>query len=239
MDVKVLGSGSSGNAYIVSNNETALMIECGLTLKTLQELTGYRLTDIDACLVSHEHGDHAKASQNLAKLGIDVYMTNGTKEAINANERRFKAFKRISPYEYKSEVIGTFKVTPFRAIHDAKEPVGFRIKDTVTGETLTFLTDSAYCPYKFQGSNIFMLEINYIKELIDSNTLDESINLSRRNRTVESHMSLDTAIDFLKSSGADKADKIYIMHLSDANSNEEIIRKTVEEAFKNADVIMC
>ena len=239
IDVRILGSGSSGNAYIVSNGDTTLLLECGLSIKTLQVATQYRITDIDACLVSHEHGDHSKAAKHLAKFGLDIYMSAGTKEVIDANEHRFKVFQTSAPLRYKPFTIRSFHVAPFRAIHDAKEPIGFRITDTSSRETLTFLTDSVYCPYRFNGSTIFMVEINYIKEIIDKNTEEESMNVGRRNRTVESHMSLETAVDFLKSSGAEWSRAIYAMHLSDLNSDEERIYRRLREEFRKPEIIIC
>lgn len=50
-----LASSSRGNAYVVSDGETTLLLECGLSFRELQKRLGYGVTDITACLVSHEH----------------------------------------------------------------------------------------------------------------------------------------------------------------------------------------
>ena len=60
-----LASSSRGNAYVVSDGETTLLLECGLTFKELQKRLGYGVAGITACLVSHEHQDHAKAAAQM------------------------------------------------------------------------------------------------------------------------------------------------------------------------------
>lgn len=69
-----IASSSKGNAYVVSDGETTLLLECGLTFKELQKRLSYHLAGITACLVSHEHQDHAKAAAQLLKRGVPVYM---------------------------------------------------------------------------------------------------------------------------------------------------------------------
>lgn len=56
----------------------------------IQQALNFKTTDIDGVLVSHEHGDHAKACKDLIKAGVDLYMTKGTKEALNLDSHRVK-----------------------------------------------------------------------------------------------------------------------------------------------------
>ena len=70
-----LASSSKGNAYVVSDGDTTLLLECGLTFKELQKRLGYQVSGLTACLVSHEHQDHAKAAAQLLKHGVPVYMS--------------------------------------------------------------------------------------------------------------------------------------------------------------------
>ena len=85
-----LASSSRGNAYVVSDGETTLLLECGLTFKELQKRLGYGVADIPACLVSHEHQDHAKAAAQLLQSGVPVYMPTrmrGTRQTSSRQER--------------------------------------------------------------------------------------------------------------------------------------------------------
>jgi metal-dependent hydrolase (beta-lactamase superfamily II) len=55
MDIDVIGSGSSGNAYIISDGYTKVLLECGIKFNKLQRGCGYKLHEIQACLISHGH----------------------------------------------------------------------------------------------------------------------------------------------------------------------------------------
>ena len=55
MNIKVIGSGSSGNCYRIDDGKTALLIECGLPIKKIKEKLNFNLTGICGCLLSHSH----------------------------------------------------------------------------------------------------------------------------------------------------------------------------------------
>lgn len=55
MEIKVLASGSSGNCYIISDHETKILIECGVSIDRIKKGCDFRLHEIAACLISHEH----------------------------------------------------------------------------------------------------------------------------------------------------------------------------------------
>lgn len=223
MKIEVIASGSSGNCYKVSNEDTTLLIECGIPYKKIQKALNFKTTDIDGVLVSHEHGDHSKACKDLIKSGVDLYMTKGTKEALKLDSHRVKTFRQWSMY--LDVEIGSFIIKPFRTIHDAKEPVGFVIYDSISKEELVFITDTQYSIYNF-SPDYFMLEVNYVTESINKS---ESINPDLRARIKKTHMSLDTAINLLERSDLSNLKKVYVIHLSDLNSDAELIKERLQE----------
>lgn len=224
MKIEVIASGSSGNCYKISNEDTTLLIECGIPYKKIQQALNFKVTDIDGVLVSHEHGDHSKACKDLIKAGVDLYMTKGTKEALKLDSHRVKGFKNFGD-SYLEVDIGSFIIKPFRTIHDAKEPVGFLICDILAKEELVFITDTQYSIYSF-SPDYFMMEVNYVREAINKNG---SIHGELRARIKENHMSLETAINLLERSDLSRLKKIYVMHLSDHNSDAELIKKSLHE----------
>ena len=56
MKIDSLASSSAGNVYVVSDRDTTLLLECGVTYKKLLKLTGFEISRFAACLVSHSHG---------------------------------------------------------------------------------------------------------------------------------------------------------------------------------------
>lgn len=223
MKIEVIASGSSGNCYKISNEDTTLLIECGIPYKKIQQALNFKTTDIDGVLVSHEHMDHAKSCKDLIKAGVNLYMTKGTKEALKLESHRVKTFRQWSMY--LDVEIGSFIIKPFRTIHDAKEPVGFVVYDSVSKEELVFITDTQYSIYNF-SPDYFMLEVNYVTESINKS---ESIHPDLRARIKKTHMSLDTAINLLERSDLSNLKKVYVMHLSDSNSDAELIKERLQE----------
>ena len=65
-----LGSGSQGNGLIVSSDEAQVLVDCGFSmLETEKRLSRLDVdaTQIDAVIVTHEHGDHVGGVAGFAK----------------------------------------------------------------------------------------------------------------------------------------------------------------------------
>ena len=210
MRFESLASSSSGNAYIVSDNYTRILLECGVSHKKLQKLSGFSLSEFQACLVSHEHKDHAKAFEELIKRGMTVYMSQGTAEALETD-----AVNLIENMEQFN--VGSLDIVPFTTFHDAAEPLGFLIKSRVDGDVLAFATDTVNLRYKFPGLNILAIEANYDKYILERcERMPEKV----RYRITNSHMEIDTLCDYLRSLDLSQCREIHLLHLSDATSHE-------------------
>ena len=78
--LKVLGSNSKGNCYLLSTSKETLIIECGIKYKDILAGLDYDLSKVVGCLVTHEHKDHSKAMQELSDNGVDIYASYMTIE---------------------------------------------------------------------------------------------------------------------------------------------------------------
>lgn len=234
IDIKVIGSGSSGNCYLANINGTKILLEAGLPFKKIQKALNYKLSEVDACLVTHEHIDHAKAVKDLMRACVNCYMTKGTAEALKVQGHRLKTFEHANikglEDNYYYELIGGAIVTPFQAVHDASEPVSFHLRDYYSQESLLFVTDTAYMKYKIPDVDVLMVECNYVKSVIDKKVDDGELNISLRNRIVRNHMSLETLLEALKQANLSKLKKVYVLHLSDGNSDEKMILEEIQKA---------
>lgn len=230
MQVEVLGTGSSGNCYKVEIGRATLLLECGLPFKVIQKKLGFKLSDIDACLVTHEHMDHAKAVKDLMRAGVDCYMTKGTAEALGVKGHRLNTFRKDNAGEgYCWKFFLDIQILPFELVHDVAEPVGFFIKNKEFDESILFVTDTAYLRYQLPKCDVLMIECNYVKSKLDENVEQGKINTSLRNRIVKNHLSLETVVEALKIADLNKLRKIYLLHLSDSNSDEALIKRTIQE----------
>lgn len=235
MDIQVIASGSKGNCYKVENKNTTLLIECGIPLKEIRKALNFGVSSVDGCLITHEHGDHAYAVKDLLNWGVDCYMTKGTATALKINHHRLNLFtKKITHDEcasdYDSIRIGSFQVLPFRTIHDVAEPVGFMITDLCTQERLLFITDTSYVEYLFPSIQYLMVECNYIKEKLDANVYGGFIDSSLRNRIVFNHMNLETLESMIQDNEFKELKEVYVLHLSDTNSDEKEIKERIQKA---------
>lgn len=238
MEIEVLGTGSSGNCYKVKIGKATLLLECGLPYKVIQKKLNFKISEIDACLVTHEHMDHAKAVKDLMKAGIDCYMTKGTAEVLGIKGHRLKTFRPFEKARYYSEVLKDLIILPFEAVHDVKEPVSYFIKTRNNDETLVFVTDTAYLKYKIPECDCLMIECNYVKAKLDENVRLGNINTNLRNRIVKNHLSLESLVEALRAASLDRCRKIYLLHLSDGNSDEKLIKRTIQETT-GIEVVVC
>lgn len=228
MDVLVIASSSRGNAYRINDGQTSLLLECGIPVREIQKALQFQLHKVSGCLITHEHMDHAKAAKDLVKKGIDLYASLGTFGSLGIFGHRIHPFEKIEN-GYSEISIGSFKILPFSVEHDAMEPVGFLISSTATGERLLFFTDTFYIKYTFDRINIIMAECNYSMDIINENVDSGSIPESHKNRVIRSHMSIETLLKFIKANDASQLKKIYLMHMSDGNSNEVEFKRMVQE----------
>lgn len=109
---------------------------------------------------------------------------------------------------------------------------GFLIQNNNTKERLLYATDTYYIKYKFNKLNYLLIECNYISDVAKCNIKNNIINKSRYTRLLESHMSLENLIKFLKANDLSNVKKIVICHLSDQNSNENQMIETITNITK-------
>ena len=230
MRFEALASSSAGNAYVVSDEETRVLLECGISHSKLQKLSGFKLSEFQACLVTHEHKDHAKAVEELISRGMTVYMSQGTAEALE-----IEGAELMEHMEQFS--VGSLDIVPFATFHDAKEPLGFLIKSRVDGDVLAFATDTVNLRYKFPGLNILAIEANYDKNILERcERMPEKI----RHRITNSHMEIDTLCDYLRSLDLSQCREIHLLHLSDATSHEgHFINKVTRTVPRGIRITAC
>ena len=230
MRFESLASSSSGNAYVVSDTDTRILLECGVSHSKLQKLSGFKLSELQACLVSHEHKDHAKAVEELISRGMAVYMSPGTAEALET--------EGVELIEDRAQFnVGSLDIVPFTTFHDAKEPLGFLIKSRVDGDVLAFATDTVNLRYQFPGLNILAIEANYDKQILNRcEKMPEKV----RYRITNSHMEIDTLCDYLRSLDLSQCREIHLLHLSDATSHEgHFINKVARAVPKGIEITAC
>lgn len=233
MNITVIASGSSGNAYRIDDGETSILLDAGIPLKLIKQALNFRVRDLGGCLITHAHGDHAKAAGDLAKAGVDIYTSRGTLDACRLTGHRMKAVEAL-----KEINIGTFAVLPFDVQHDAPEPLGFLMTSRSTGEKLLYFTDTYYLKYRFTGLTHIMGECNYSMDIIEQSVRNGYIPPELVPRLIKSHMSLDHFLDLLKANDLRQVKQIYLLHLSNNNSDAGRFKEAVQR-LTGTEVYVC
>jgi len=225
MVLKVLSSSSAGNCYILDNGKEALVIEAGVAFSEVKKAVDFDIKRIVGCLISHEHGDHAKEAQKFLDARIPVYTSTGTAESLGLSDKRLLAKMNDCGIYH----IHNFTVQPFDVQHDAAEPFGFLIHHRETGHVL-FATDTYYLAYTFNNLNNILIECNYRQDILDENSNAGRVPKAQRDRTIQSHMSYDTCLQTLRANDLRSVNKIVLIHLSDGNSNAAEFRQGIADA---------
>lgn len=222
MELKVLGSSSSGNCYILDNGNEALIIEAGIRFLDVKKALDFQIRRVVGCLITHQHNDHAKYIKNMVDNGFHTLAlqevwtakgVSGTRTIPIANGRGYK--------------FGNFRVLPFKANHDVP-CVGYLIDHPDSGRIL-FLTDTYTCDYAFPELNHVLIECNYsdrklIESINDGRTLP-----SQRKRLMTSHLELESCKEVLRANDLSKVGNIVLIHLSENNGDEPFFVSEIQK----------
>ena len=227
MKLTVIGSGSSGNCYVLEGRHSALVIECGVAPERVFKSTSVLPSRVAGCLVSHEHGDHAGYAARFAALGMPVYASEGTLSALGMIGTRCRSLTPMRP-----SMVGDWKVSPFEVVHDAVEPLGFIIEHPECGKIL-FVTDTRFVPLSFRLQRLdhIMVEANYSDDILDDNVLEEKVTMDRAVRVRRTHMSLRSACELVRANETPALKTVILMHLSSGNADAA---RFAREAAKSA-----
>lgn len=204
MKLKVLGSGSSGNCYILESDTEALIIEAGVPFKEVKVALGFNVRKIVCVVVSHEHKDHSKYIAEYERACVSV----------------------LKPYEIEDYLLnfkyGSYSVKPFPLVHDVP-CFGFYISHPDIGNMI-YASDTEYIKYRFKNLNHILVEANHSIDLVDRE-------LPQYEHILRGHMSLQTALGFISTNDNPALRNVVLLHLSDKNSDsEQFLQKTKETA---------
>lgn len=205
MKIKSLGSGSSGNCYLLESEQEALIIEAGLPFLEVKKTMNFNIRKIVGVVVSHSHGDHAKYVKEYENAGISVFKPYES-----------EMLRQIRTY-------GGFVIKSFDLVHDVP-CCGFLIVHPDMGRFL-YASDTEYIRYRFDRLNHILVEANYSADLIDPDAVN-------RNHVLTGHMELQTTLKFLQVSNNSELQKVILCHLSRNNADPEQFKWEAEKVVE-------
>ena len=201
MNIRVIGTGSHGNTYLLNAESETLVIDAGMPFKAVKVALGFDISRIVGVLVTHIHGDHAKYAHEYEKAGIPVIRSY---EAKSLSERHRLA---------------GFDVMSFSCIHDAP-CVGYRIHHPEMGN-MVYATDTEYVKYRFRDTSVILIEANWSEDYVNKDD-------PRWGHILTGHMSLHTALDCIKANDNPMLRNVVLCHLSELNASPKDFKAAAE-----------
>lgn len=199
MFVRCIGTGSSGNCYALYDNDSKiLLLDLGLARKEILKGIDFNVSDVVGAVVSHGHGDHAKAVKDFENMGMPI----------------FKPFDETKACPLKIRY-GSFGVQAFKVPHDGVPCYGFYI--TVDGHRILYATDFEYLPCSFKNVRLtdMIVECNHQTELVDKGQ-------AKYTHQIKGHCSLDTLIEkVIKENMTSNLRTVILCHLSQDSADPE------------------
>ena len=232
----ILGSGSAGNSALLITEQAKVLVDAGFSArktKTLLDSVGFRLDQIDAVFLTHEHGDHAAGIEGMKKHAhIKVFANAATKRAVQeglSHTPEWQVFETGTRFRFRDLEIESFPVP-----HDAHEPVGYRFSSGREDDlfsprrSMAWLTDLGHAPSgigeRIRECDVVVVESNHCPKLLQAD-LKRSWTTKQRISGRHGHLSNESARDLLASVANPRWKKVYLTHLSrDCNSLEAVER---------------
>lgn len=225
MRLLINGSSSAGNGYaLCAESGDILLIEAGIKARKTIKAIDYQTSKVVGCLVSHSHGDHAKYANDYARYGIPIATNSDVMEKKFIDPTLFRLVE-----EGKTYAFGSFQVAPFNVKHDVPA-LGFLVRHKECGVVL-FATDCTTLPFRFPSVSHFIIEANYSDEIVDRNIQEGIEPYFRKQRLLQTHMSIENTISSIRSCNPSKAKTITLIHLSSLNADPDLFHRKMASAF--------
>lgn len=231
------GSGSSGNSYLVSKNNTHILVDCGFSLTEIERRMFQRKikpSEITAIFLTHEHDDHSRGVFAFAeKYNKPIYLTYGT---LKVCQKRIKksynlTINIISPLDTLE--LNDFMIHVIPVPHDAREPVQFKFESEKI--SLAIITDLGFGTKELINSiqeiNALILESNHDDNLLNQSRYPK--NLKDRIRSKYGHLSNQESLEILKKLNLGNIKWLGAAHLSKENNSPELVQDSWKKVFEN------
>lgn len=238
MKVAVLGSGSAGNATLVWAGNTRVLVDAGFSARDLARRlgeVGVGADEVDAIVVTHDHGDHTKGAGVFARRhATPLHMTAPTRDAcakLLRGEEVVHTYRPGHPF-----TIGDVRVEPFITVHDAVDPVGVALVDECTGLRLGVATDlgrpTAQIRMALEACDLLILEANHDEVLL--HTSDYPPSVRRRIASSHGHLSNQAAARFALELLHPRLAGVVLAHLSKECNRPSLAEQVVGDALAKA-----
>lgn len=239
-----LGSGSSGNAILVRQGATTVLVDDGFAPRTLiarLREAGVAPEEISAILLTHEHSDHTSGARAFARrYGIPLIADPRTLNALCAQPDRNAPGapppERVEMPVGHTLTWGALEVTSFPISHDAIAPCGYVLASAawrVLIATDTGMVTDAMLE-AMRGANLLIVEANHDYDRLVSGPYPQY--LKSRILSPTGHLSNEQTGRALTSVLDDGPRWLWLAHLSRTNNTPDIARAHIRTMLRQLDL---
>jgi len=234
MDFCVLASGSKGNCTVVTDGETSILIDIGLSAKEIvARLTEAQIdpASIQAILFTHDHIDHYRGAPVFSKkFPVRLLANEGTASGIDLNcpkaKLEWEIFETASSF-----TIGTLHIEAFSVPHDASDPVGFVISDG--NVKLGIATDlgqpTPLVVNKLSTCDAIVLESNHDYEMLMASNRPWPLKTRIAGRS--GHLSNEQATELLQNVLSERLRVLLLAHLSEECNTHHLAQHLMRQTL--------
>ena len=232
MELSVLSSGSSGNCFYVESDKNGLLIDCGISCKQVlerMEIIGKKPENIRGIFITHEHSDHIKGVDVLARtFDIPIYATEKViEDCFLCSDKHL--VKEIGKNE--SVKIGDLTIEAFSKSHKALDPVSFSI---INKKRLSIITDAGFIckniEENIKEADFLCLESNHDLNMLENGPYP--IFLKNWIKSDIGHLSNMQASLGVLEYASSNLKGVILSHLSETNNNPKVALKTFSSLIK-------
>ena len=230
LKVSPLFSGSKGNCTLIQSDNTNILLDAGFGYRGIVralESRGLAPRDIDAIVITHEHGDHINALPMWTKYTpTPVYAP----QLIADYMRQRVYFSEVS--EITGDfTVGDINIDVYECCHDARCCYGYRF--SCGDQYFACVTDTGCATDALveflSPCYAIMLESNHDVELLSKG--EYSYPLKRRILSEYGHLSNAQATDVLCKLIGKQPKYIILAHLSEKNNTHELAFNATVEMY--------
>jgi phosphoribosyl 1,2-cyclic phosphodiesterase len=219
-----LASGSRGNSLLVTTEDSAVLVDAGLSGKELTRrlaCVGYSPESLSGIVITHEHTDHIRGAGVLARrYGVPVYISPATLEAAGTG---LGEIPRLCHFACGTAFrIASLTIHPFSISHDAADPAGLTLEcgDLKIGIATDLGVVTALVRERLRRCSLLYLESNHDAQMLRDGPYPW--HLKQRIRSRMGHLSNEEARDLVSELQHPGLTHVILGHLSEENNRPDL-----------------
>ena len=240
---RCFASGSSGNCYYLGTRRQGILIDAGISARSIQKYLremGLDFHNIMGVLVTHDHADHIRAVGTLGeRVKLPIYTTAQIHEGIDRNygvREKLRTSRRYFERGVEWELFG-MRINTFHIEHDSTDCLGYCID--YLGQRFVLMTDCGSVNPEMEEyirtANHLVIEANHDEQMLLNGPYPTY--LKERILSPKGHQSNRTCGKLLAENFHSGLRNVFLCHLSKENNDPEVALNTVCNCLEDKDII--